>query len=114
MADRIDEATAALARALAESPEMARMRELEGRVQARPEAAARMRAYLEAQAAYAAHPTAEGAAALSRALEEAKRSPEIVELMAAQQALLARVQRAQEALWRAIGVEPETGCNRRG
>jgi len=110
MADPIATHTAALVAALMESEEMARMRAAEARVENEPAAAACLRRYLEAQGGYAANPTAEGAGRLSAALEVARAQPAIATLMAAQQALLARVQTAQTALWRAIGVEPDRGC----
>lgn len=113
MADSIDTKTADLAAALTASEEMARMRDAEARVAGDPVAAKLLRCYLEAQGAYAAHPTADGAGALSAALEAARAQPEIATLMALQQALLARVQRAQNTLWRAIGIEPDSGCDAR-
>ncbi len=109
--DTIDEKTAELAAALTESEEMARMRAAEAQVSRDPAAAALLHRYLEAQAAYAREPTAEGAGELSAALEAARAEPRLADLMAAQQALLVRVQAAQNALWRAIGLEPDTGCD---
>ena len=109
--DTIETLTAELAEALTASDEMARMREAEARVGGDPAASALLRTYLEAQGAYAAHPTADGAGALTAALEAARSRPEIATLMAAQQALLTRVQTAQNTLWRAIGIEPDTGCD---
>ncbi len=113
MADPIETKTAELAAALTASDEMARMRDAEAQVAGDPAAATLLRRYLEAQGAYAADPTADGAGALSAALEAARAQPEIATLMAAQQALLARVQQAQNTLWRAIGIEPDTGCDSR-
>jgi len=109
--DTIDTKIAELVAALAASDEMARMRQAEQRVAGDPAAASLLRGYLEAQGAYASHPTADGAGALSATLEAARAQADIATLMAAQQALLARVQAAQNALWRAIGIEPDTGCD---
>jgi cell fate (sporulation/competence/biofilm development) regulator YlbF (YheA/YmcA/DUF963 family) len=109
MSDLIAQKTAELVAAFAESPEMQRMQAQEEAVRRDPEAARLFRAYLEAQRAFAAAGGDAGPAeveGLTRALHAARGNPAIARLMDLQQALLDRLTASQDALMRAIGLEP--------
>jgi cell fate (sporulation/competence/biofilm development) regulator YlbF (YheA/YmcA/DUF963 family) len=117
MSDLIDQKTAELVAAFADSPEMRRMQQQEERVRSEPEAARLFHAYMEAQRAFAAAGGDAGRTEvenLTRALHAARANPTIAALMEHQQTLLDRLKASQDALMGAIGLAPEEDCTRKG
>jgi cell fate (sporulation/competence/biofilm development) regulator YlbF (YheA/YmcA/DUF963 family) len=117
MSDLIDQKTAELVAAFADSPEMRRMQEQEEQVRHDPEAARLFQTYMDAQRAFAAAGGDAGSTEvenLTRALHAARANPTIATLMNHQQTLLDRLKASQNALMAAIGLAPEKDCTRKG
>jgi cell fate (sporulation/competence/biofilm development) regulator YlbF (YheA/YmcA/DUF963 family) len=117
MSDLIDQKTAELVAAFADSPEMRRMQAQEERVRSEPEAARLFQAYMEAQRTFA---IAGGDAGpkevenLTRTLRAARANPTIAALIDYQQTLLDRLKASHNALMAAIGLAPEEDCAGKG